>query len=151
MIHDGAEEDKEVLMKFHWEEDESFKILVKEIEEGNVGAMYRIWMIHLFGLRGLRVDHAKALSWSSKAADKGDPRQCISLHLYAAYNRMGYLYLNSDGVDQDYIKAIEYFEKSTENSGAGRHYNLGLMYLRGLGAPVLLFGYFLAHWLGMPG
>ncbi|KAK3170513.1 hypothetical protein Dsin_033105 [Dipteronia sinensis] len=161
MIHDGAEEDKEVLMNFHGEEDESFKMLVKEAEEGNAGAMYRIGMIHLLGLRGLRVDHAKALSWLSKAADKGEPESMYLLgemyatgvvcvernytkalelltlaseqHLYAAYDRMGYLYLNGYGVDKDYTKAIEYFQKAAENDGAGGHYNLGLMYLKGTG------------------
>ncbi|KAK2664539.1 hypothetical protein Ddye_003113 [Dipteronia dyeriana] len=162
MIHDGAAEDKEVLMNFLGEEDESFKMLMKEAEEGNAGAMYRIGMIHLFGLRGLRVDHAKALSWLSKAADKGEPESMYLLgemyasgvvcvernytkalelltlasqqHLYAAYDRMGYLYLNGYGVDKDYTKVtIEYFEKAAENGGAGGHYNLGLMYLKGTG------------------
>ncbi|GJY20734.1 F-box domain containing protein [Tanacetum coccineum] len=40
---------------------------------GNTVAMYKIG-ISYYGLRGLNCDHAKALSWFSKAVDKGEPR-----------------------------------------------------------------------------
>ncbi|KAF3948355.1 hypothetical protein CMV_025633 [Castanea mollissima] len=37
------------------------------------------------------------------------------------------------GVDKNYTKAKEYFEKAANNEDAGGHYNLGVMYLKGIG------------------
>ncbi|KAK4844163.1 hypothetical protein QYF36_017187 [Acer negundo] len=60
MIHVGAEEDKEVLMKFRGEDDESF-------QNWNAGAMYRIGMIHLFGLIMPRHCHGYEVAQSNAA------------------------------------------------------------------------------------
>ncbi|CAK9312112.1 unnamed protein product [Citrullus colocynthis] len=159
-IHNGAEENKQALRKSRGEEDEDFQILEYQAQKGNAGAMYRIGLFYYFGLRGLRRDHAKALSWFSKAVEKGEPKSMELLgEIYArgagverdyskalqwltraskqpsftAYNGMGYLYVKGYGVEKNYTKAKEYFEKAAENDESGGHYNLGVMYLKGIG------------------
>ncbi|KAJ7970262.1 ERAD-associated E3 ubiquitin-protein ligase component HRD3A [Quillaja saponaria] len=160
-LHNGAEENKDVLRKFRGEEDEDFQILEYQAQKGNAGAMYKIGLFYYFGLRGLRRDHAKALSWFLKAVEKGEPRSMELLgeiyargagvernyskalewltlaskqQLYSAYNGMGYLYVKGYGVEKkNYTKAKEYFEKAADNEEVGGHYNLGVMYLKGIG------------------
>jgi len=197
-LHNGAEENKEALRKSRGEEDEDFQILEYQAQKGNAAAMYKVGLFYYFGLRGLRRDHSKALSWFLKAVEKGEPRSMELLgeiyargagvernytkafewltlasrhQLYSAYNGMGYLYVKGYGVDQkNYTKvglclyyhlfiiwlpfsmcvcvfvqlsltydiicesqAKEYFEKAAENEEVGGHYNLGVMYLKGIG------------------
>ncbi|CAK9158646.1 unnamed protein product [Ilex paraguariensis] len=160
-IHNGAEENKEALRKSRGEEDDDFQILEYQAQKGNAGAMYKIGIFYYFGLRGVRRDHAKALSWFSKAVEKGEPRSMELLgeiyakgagvernytkalewltlasrqQLYSAYNGMGYLYVKGYGVEQkNYTKAKQYFEKAADNKEAGGFYNLGVMYLKGIG------------------
>ncbi|XP_004503266.1 ERAD-associated E3 ubiquitin-protein ligase component HRD3A [Cicer arietinum] len=160
-LHNGAEENKEALRKSKGEEDEDFQILEYQAQKGNAAAMYKVGLFYYFGLRGLRRDHSKALSWFLKAVEKGEPRSMELLgeiyargagvernytkafewltlaskhHLYSAYNGIGYLYVKGYGVDsKNYTKAKEYFEKAADNDEVGGHYNLGVMYLKGIG------------------
>ncbi|XP_023907823.1 ERAD-associated E3 ubiquitin-protein ligase component HRD3A isoform X1 [Quercus suber] len=159
-IHSGTEENKEALRKSRGEDDEDFQILEYQALKGNAGAMYKIGLFYYFGLRGLRRDHAKAMSWFLKAVEKGEPRsmellgeiyargagvernyskalECLTLaakqQLFSAFNGMGYLYVKGFGVDKNYTKAKEYFEKAANNDDAGGHYNLGVMHLKGIG------------------
>ncbi|OVA01700.1 Sel1-like [Macleaya cordata] len=160
-IHSGAEENKEALRKSRGEDDEDFQITEYQAQKGNAGAMYKIGIFYYFGLRGVRRDHAKALSWFLKAVEKGEPRSMELLgEIYArgagvernytkafewltlasrqqhfsAYNGMGYLYVKGYGVEKkNYTKAKEYFEKAADNEEAGGHYNLGVLYLKGIG------------------
>ncbi|XP_043813553.1 ERAD-associated E3 ubiquitin-protein ligase component HRD3A isoform X2 [Manihot esculenta] len=157
-IHNGAEENKEALRKFRGEGDEDFQILEYQAQKGNAGAMYKLGLFYYFGLRGMRRDHAEALSWFLKAVKKGEPRSMELLgeiyargagvernytkalelltlaseqQLYSAYNSMGYLYVKGYGVEKNCTK--EYFQKAADNEEAGGHYSLGVMYLRGIG------------------
>ncbi|KAK4775503.1 hypothetical protein SAY87_023464 [Trapa incisa] len=160
-IHNGAEENKEALRKSRGKEDEDFQILEYQAQKGNALAMYKVGLFYYFGLRGLRCDHGKALSWFFKAVDKGEPRSMELLgeiyargagvernytkafewlklaskqQLYSAYNGMGYLYIKGYGVEKkNFTKAKEYFEKAADNDEPGGHYNLGVMYLKGIG------------------
>ncbi|XP_058079799.1 ERAD-associated E3 ubiquitin-protein ligase component HRD3A isoform X2 [Magnolia sinica] len=160
-IHAGAEENKEALRKSRGEEDEDFQITEYQARKGNAAAMYKIGIYYYFGLRGVRRDHTKALSWFLKAVEKGEPRSMELLgEIYArgagvernytkalewltlaskqqhfsAYNGMGYLYVKGYGVDKkNFTKAKEYFEKAAENDEPGGHYNLGVLYLKGIG------------------
>nr|GMD03485.1 ERAD-associated E3 ubiquitin-protein ligase component HRD3A [Ipomoea batatas] len=159
-IHTGTEENKDALRKSRGEEDEDFQILEYQAQKGNAGAMYKIGIFYYFGLRGVRRDHVKALSWFLKAVDKGEPRsmellgeiyvrgagvernytkalEWLSLaskqQLYSAYNGMGYLYVKGFGVEKNYTQAKEYFEKAADNDEPGGFYNLGVMYLKGIG------------------
>ncbi|KAL5697355.1 ERAD-associated E3 ubiquitin-protein ligase component hrd3a [Ranunculus cassubicifolius] len=160
-IHSGTEENKEGLRKSRGEDDEDFQITEYQAQKGNAGAMYKIGIFYYFGLRGVRRDHVKALSWFLKAVEKGEPRSMELLgEIYArgagvernytkalgwltlaskqqhfsAYNGLGYLYVKGFGVEKkNYTKAKEYFEKAAENEEAGGHYNLGVLYLKGIG------------------
>ncbi|XP_074559732.1 ERAD-associated E3 ubiquitin-protein ligase component HRD3-like [Curcuma longa] len=160
-IHSGTEENKEALRKSRGEADEGFQIIEYQALKGNSGAMFRIGMLYYYGLRGVRRDHAKALLWFSKSAEKGDPRamellgemyargagieknytkafECFTLasrhKYYSAYNGLGYLYVKGYGVARkNYTKAREYFEKAATNKEPGGHYNLGVLYLKGIG------------------
>ncbi|KAK8967366.1 hypothetical protein KSP40_PGU005612 [Platanthera guangdongensis] len=73
-IHSGTEENKEALRKSRGEEDEDFQITEYQAQKGNAVAMYGIGVLYYYGLRGVRRDHKKALSWFSKAVAKGEPR-----------------------------------------------------------------------------
>ncbi|KAL8199874.1 hypothetical protein R6Q57_013442 [Mikania cordata] len=160
-IHNGAEENKVALRKSRGEEDEDFQILEYQAQKGNAVAMYKIGIFYYFGLRGVRRDHAKAFSWFSRAVDKGESRSMELLgeiyargdgvkqnytnalkwlilaskhQVYSAYNGVGYLYAKGYGVEQkNYTKAKEYFEKAADNKEPGGHYNLGVMFLKGIG------------------
>ncbi|CAL0312358.1 unnamed protein product [Lupinus luteus] len=160
-LHNGPEENKEALSKSKGEEDEDFQILEYQAHKGNADAMYKVGLFYYFGLRGLRRDHSKALSWFLKAVEKGEPRSMELLgeiyargagveknytkalewltlaskqQLYSAYNGLGYLYVKGYGVEKkNYTKAKEYFEKAASNDEVGGHYNLGVMYLKGIG------------------
>ncbi|XP_057545725.1 ERAD-associated E3 ubiquitin-protein ligase component HRD3A-like [Amaranthus tricolor] len=160
-IHVGAEENKEALRKSKGEDDEDFQILEYQARKGNAVAMYKIGIFYYFGLRGLRRDPSKALSWFLKAVEKGEPKSMELLgeiyvrgigvernytkalewlalaakhQLYSAYNGIGYLYVKGYGVDmKNYTKAKEYFEKAAENEDPGGYYNLGVLYLKGMG------------------
>ncbi|KAG6495676.1 hypothetical protein ZIOFF_043502 [Zingiber officinale] len=186
-IHSGTEENKEALRKSRGEADEGFQITEYQALKGNSGAMFRIGILYYYGLRGVRRDHAKALLWFSKSAEKGDPRamellgemyargagieknytkafECFTLasrhKYYSAYNGLGYLYVKGYGVaTKNYTKgnmlsdlnwkgqlapgpivpslflavAREYFEKAAANKEPGGHYNLGVLYLKGIG------------------
>lgn len=145
-LHKGAEENKDDLRKLHGEEDEDFQIMEYQAQKGNAAAMYKIGIFYYFGLRGLRRDHTKALSWFKKAAERGEPRSMEILgeiyatgagvernytkalewltlaskqQLYSAYNGMGYLYVKGYGVQKNYTKAKEYFEKAADDEEPG--------------------------------
>ncbi|KAK1576424.1 hypothetical protein Q3G72_013704 [Acer saccharum] len=92
-IHNGAEENKGALRKSRGEEDEAFQILEYQAQKGNAGAMYKIGLFYYFELRGLRRDRAKALSWFSKAADKGEAQ---SMEFLAE------IYVRGAGVERNY-------------------------------------------------
>ncbi|KAF8389990.1 hypothetical protein HHK36_024510 [Tetracentron sinense] len=158
-IHNGAEENTEALRKSRGEEDEDFQVMEYQAEKGNAGAMYKMGIFYYFGLRGVKRDHAKALSWVLKAVDKREPRSMELLgEIYAsgagvkrnftrafewlslaskqqhfsAYNGMGYLYVKGYGVEKNYTKAKDCFQKAADNE-AGGDYNLGVLYLKAIG------------------
>ncbi|PSR84682.1 ERAD-associated E3 ubiquitin-protein ligase component HRD3A like [Actinidia chinensis var. chinensis] len=159
-IHIDAEENKESLSKYRGEEGEDFQMLIYQAQKGNAEAMYKIGKVYHLGLRGVRRDHVKAMSWLLMAAEKGEPRSmellgqiyargtgvernytkalewltlALRQQLCSAYSEMGYLYFKGYGVDKNYTKAKEYFEKAADNEGVGGHYYLGVMYLKGIG------------------
>ena len=50
-----------------------------------------------------------------------------------ASNNLGLMYINGQGVDQDYAKAFASFERAAQKKFADAQYNLGLLYQMGLG------------------
>ncbi|CAN6845041.1 unnamed protein product [Brassica oleracea] len=155
-IHRGAEEDKDVLRRFRGED---FKMLEYQAQIGHPSAMYRTGLFYYFSLRGFRHDHAKAVHWFSKAAEKGEPRsmeilgeiyargtgvernytkafQCLTLAaeggLDSAFTGLGYLYVKGYGVDKNYTKVSLFLKVSDSEDPRGMYY-LGMLYLKGIG------------------
>ncbi|CAN4086606.1 unnamed protein product [Withania somnifera] len=58
---------------------------------------------------------------------------CIQATTLFCLQWLGYLYVKGYGVEKNYTKAKEYFEKAADNGEAGGFYNLGVMYLKGIG------------------
>lgn len=123
-IHNGAEENKQALRKSRGEEDEDFQILEYQAQKGNAGAMYRIGLFYYFGLRGLRRDHAKALSWFSKAVEKGEPK---SMEL------LGEIYARGAGVERDYTKALQWLTRASKQPSFSAYNGMGYLYVKGYG------------------
>lgn len=123
-LHNGAEENKEALRKSRGEEDEDFQILEYQAQKGNAGAMYKIGLFYYFGLRGLRRDHSKALSWFLKAVDKGEPR---SMEL------LGEIYARGAGVERNYTKALEWLTLASKQQLYSAYNGMGYLYVKGYG------------------
>ena len=54
----------------------------------------------------------------------------------SAQTNLGVMYLNGQGVLQDYAKAVKWYRLAAEQGHATAQYNLGLTYGRGLGVPL---------------
>ncbi|XP_024403374.2 ERAD-associated E3 ubiquitin-protein ligase component HRD3A isoform X2 [Physcomitrium patens] len=161
-LNEGFEESRESLKKFRGEDDDDFQFLEYQAHKGYPEAMYRLGVFYYFGLRGVRRDHGKALTWLLKAVDKSDSRsmdllgeiyargygvernysqayewflQAASQNHYSAFNGIGYLYVKGRGVAEgkNLTKAKEYFRKAAEAGDSHGHYNMGILYLKGLG------------------
>lgn len=123
-LHNGAEENKEALRKSKGEEDDDFQILEYQAQKGNAAAMYKVGLFYYFGLRGLRRDHSKALSWFLKAVDKGEPR---SMEL------LGEIYARGAGVDRNYTKAFEWLTLASKHHLYSAYNGMGYLYVKGYG------------------
>ncbi|KAF9671302.1 hypothetical protein SADUNF_Sadunf12G0033200 [Salix dunnii] len=123
-IHNGAEENKDVLRKSRGEDDDVFQILEYQAQKGNAGAMFKIGYFYYFGLRGLRRDHAKALVWFSKAAEKGEPR---SMEL------LGEIFARGAGVERNYTKALEWLTLAAKQQLYSAYNGMGYLYVKGYG------------------
>ncbi|CAN7040941.1 unnamed protein product [Brassica rapa subsp. trilocularis] len=148
-IHRGAVEDEYVPRRFCGE----------DAQIGMPSAMYKVGLFYYFSLRGLRHDHAKAVYWFSKAAEKGELRsmkilgeiyaqgtgvernytkafECLTLAaeggLDSAFTGLGYLYLKGYGVDKNYTKVSLFLKVSDSEDPSGMYY-LGMLYLKGIG------------------
>nr|GEY03117.1 ERAD-associated E3 ubiquitin-protein ligase component HRD3A-like [Tanacetum cinerariifolium] len=123
-IHNGAEENKEALRKSRGEEDEDFQILEYQAQKGNAVAMYKTGIFYYFELRGVRRDHAKALSWFLKAVDKREPR---SMEL------LGEIYARGAGVTRNYTKAFEWLNLASKQELYSAYNGMGYLYVNGYG------------------
>lgn len=45
----------------------------------------------------------------------------------------GVIYMNGDGIDKNYTKAVEFFENAGEHGESSALFNLGMFYLNGEG------------------
>lgn len=123
-IHNGAEENKDALRKSRGEDDEDFQILEYQAQKGNAIAMYKVGLFYYFGLRGLRHDHAKALSWFLRAVEKGEPR---SMEL------LGEIYARGAGVERNYTKAFEWLKLASKQQLYSAYNGMGYLYVKGYG------------------
>ena len=141
-------------------EDKEFKS-AREVAEplandGDARAMAMMGALYQMG-SGVKPDLEKAVSWFTKAAEKGHPGAQFSLAMLyldgslgnpdaengakwlekaaaggnaqAQYN-LGLLYTGIYGTAPDWPKAAEWFKKSADQGFAEAQYNLGLLYLQ---------------------
>ena len=79
---------------------------MKRVNAGHHEAIYRVARYYFMGeMYGLRQDKAEGLRWHDRAIEAGSGD--------AAYN-IGNIYLNGDGVEQDHVRAFEYFQKAAK-------------------------------------
>ena len=71
-------------------------------------------------------DYASAFKSFSRLADSGDG---------AAINFVGIHYYLGAGVEQDFVRAAQLFERAALAANADAQRNLGVLYLRGWGVP----------------
>jgi hypothetical protein len=74
--------------------------------------------------KGVQQDHAKAVLWYRKAAEKG---------LAGAQYNLGLIYDHGDGITQDNAEAIYWYRKASKQGHADAQNNLGLKYVKGVG------------------
>jgi hypothetical protein len=99
----------------------AFKLFKKAAKQGNAVATGDLGAMYKYG-RGCNLNLNKARKWFKKGAELGNIRATYSL---------GYLYLKGFGnIDQDYSKAVKWFEKSEH---AMAKYWLGVCYYYGYG------------------
>ncbi|STX60173.1 enhanced entry protein EnhC [Legionella israelensis] len=91
-------------------------------EQGNTLAQYQLGQLYQSG-RLSQPDYAKALAWYEKASQKSPE----------AFVAMGFIY---ETVEDQYVKAIQAYQKAAEEGNALGAYNLGLMYEYGKGTEV---------------
>lgn len=81
----------------------AFELFKKSAKQGNAIAMADLGVLYKYG-RGCNLNFNKARKWFKKSAELGNDKASYSL---------GYLYLKGFGnIDQDYTKAVKWFEKS---------------------------------------
>ena len=99
----------------------AFKLFKKSAKQNNDMAMTDLGILYKYG-RGCNLNFNKARKWFEKAAELGNDKAAYSL---------GYLYLKGFGsIDQDYLKAVYWFEKSDYPMAT---YWLGTCYYYGYG------------------
>lgn len=123
-IHYGAEENKWGLRKSRGEEDDDFQIIEFQAQKGSAPAMRRIGNIFYFGLRGVRRNNTKALTWFSRAAEKGEPE---SMEL------LGEMYARGAGVEKNYTTAMEWLIRAARQGHISAYNGIGYLYVKGYG------------------
>jgi len=94
--------------------------------QGHAWSQNKLGSLLVRGEYDVPVDQVEALKWFKKASDQG--------YMPGKFN-IGLAYYNGNGIDKDYIKAIEYYEQVEQYIPEAR-YNLGLMYADGIGVDI---------------
>ena len=95
---------------------EMIEMSKKRVEIGDANAMFNLGCNYAHGDHGLAQDSAKALQLWHQAAELG----CA-----AAYNGIGVLYYNGNGVERDEKKAEYYYTQAALSGGVSARHNLG--------------------------
>lgn len=114
-------------------EEKAFQCYMKAAEMGYATAYYNVAKAYLNG-EGVKRDHDKAFEWFRKAADSGDAY--AKLKLAECYKR-------GAGCERDYAAAMALCQQVASDKSLKRYsiadvaeYELGNMYLKGLGVEV---------------
>ena len=76
---------------------------------------------------------AVMLSFSAMAADFNQMQRWANQGIAEAQFNLGLIYDNGEGVQQDYSKAAQWYEKAANQGYASAQSNLGVMYYNGKG------------------
>lgn len=113
--------------------------LMKVAEQGDIESQYEIARIFHEG-KNIKLDKKKAIPWFEKMIEtyskKNAPSEKDKELTGMAALCLGHLYYDGKDVLQDFPKARGYFLKATNHSISAGAYNLGKMYLQGLGGAV---------------
>ena len=112
--------------------EKAFKLMLSEAENGNGFAMHDIAKMYLSGL-GCDADKSAANDWFLKAYNSFITEESIAKKKDYLQYRIGKLYSFGYGVEQDYLKAAEWYEKSVAYNNPFASYSLGSLYYRGQG------------------
>jgi TPR repeat protein len=91
-------------------------------ESGDPFAHFTLGLWYYHGRGGLTADPKKSFTLQSQAADAGHP---------AAMFNVGTAYLTGDGVDKDYLIAVEWLEKAAKANILEARFNLAKVYMDG--------------------
>lgn len=94
---------------------------------GDMKAQYELAKAYEGGLLGANQSYFKAKNWYEKAAEQGSSD---------AYNKLGLLYNDGNGVRQDFLIARRMYEKAAKLGHAEAQGNIGILHLKGEGLPV---------------
>ncbi|MBQ8361390.1 MAG: SEL1-like repeat protein [Bacteroidaceae bacterium] len=102
----------------------ALQIFQKYATLGHPKAMNGLGLMYLQG-HEVQADSSKAIDWLTRAGEAGYAR---------AWQNLGLMYFYAHGgVQQDFIKAYNYFEKGVQAGGIGALYDAGYMLYKGLG------------------
>ena len=57
----------------------------------------------------------------------------VGRHTPVAQSTLGFMYANGQGVEQNYAKAVEYYQLAADQGYANAQFNLGIIYEEGQG------------------
>ena len=93
------------------ENEKALEYIQRALDEDYPPAIYRMGICHLRGLLGLPQDPEKAADYFRQVGEKEDP---------AGWCALGQLYQQGEGVEQDFEKAVELYQRSAEAEYADR-------------------------------
>ena len=105
-------------------DDNIIQYLSYAARNGDHSAQTSLGEIYYFGIRGVRRDAEKALSYFQEGAEGGSER---------AMAMLGHMYTRGHGVPASNKTALSWFQKSADKDGKTAHSHLGMFYLFGLG------------------
>lgn len=139
----------------HGNYKKAHETLLPLAEDGNDKAQFYVGVMYEFG-KGVQKDIQKAKYWYADGAKEGNPSSQYNLaRVYQklgkkennayhnakrwytkagiggigeAYNNLGYMYLEGEGIQQSKVKAFNYFEKSAAMKCGLAYLNMGYMY-----------------------
>ena len=97
-----------IICPFCRSEDSDLDVLNHEMKLANAGNHYALWRIgqlHFKGRQGLRQDMKKGIQWWHRAAEAGSS---------SALTDLGVCYREGYGVAQNWVSALEYFQKAAD-------------------------------------
>jgi TPR repeat protein len=98
------------------DDEEVMNRVRKRLEVGDVQAIYELGCCYMRGRYGLPQDWAKALELWHQSAELGDAE---------SYTKIGYAYLNGNGVERDEKKAVHYYELGAVGGDVNSRHNIG--------------------------